>query len=130
VNKTELLVEVHVWRSVDSRANPTVELRVEDTTSGELLALVKMDAGQWLQLTNGQSMRLLGEYSPHLERVGRSMVWREEAVPRQVTGYIGAEGNARQWAKNRAQPGETPEVRNTTAGWVAIYRSWPVVSDT
>ena len=124
-------VEITTRRGARSDSDVTVQLRVEDDASGEVLALVDYTANEWLALTTGLVTRKDGFISDHLERVGRKMVVRREDVPSEVTGYTRrneAKTDAFTWAREQLQPGESVEVRSSNSGWKAIFRSWPEVS--
>jgi hypothetical protein len=124
----KLTVQGGMTTSKDYHTPAAFRLRIEDRTSGELLAEITITAEEWLRLTNGTVLTVNGNVSPHLDRVGRKMVVRQVPVPREaVTSYHQQEGKeqATAWAKPRAEEGETTEVRNTSAGWITIYRSWP-----
>ncbi len=125
-----LQVSMSVLSSMDSRKDPSVQLRIEDYTSGELLAQVDLTAGQWLALTNGTVRTLTGFVSPHLDRVGKQQRVRSFDVPREVTPYgltrEEQEAAARQWTSRWTTPGddEVVEVRRTNRGWSVTLRSW------
>lgn len=111
-------------------AGTVVNLRIADALSGEVLADIGFSAEQWVTAMNTSSL-IDGFVSNHLERVGREMQVRHVDLTREeVPSYREGEarGQAMVAAQQYVQPGETIEVRNTNSGWVALYRSWPEVT--
>jgi hypothetical protein len=117
-------VEVGTWR--DQQGGIGITLRLSDATSGETLFKAEIDPTTWWSLLTGGSQRIQGQVSNRLDRVGREMVVRTVAVPREVSGW-GRERRAEAlaWLGPQAQPGEDLEVRETNQGWQGIFRSWP-----
>lgn len=123
----ELRLSIGTLTSTDSRTPPTIELRIEDTASGVLLAEIRMSADQWWAACTGLHSRLPGFVSDHLERVGRKMAVRQVSVPREAASGHGSEGEpkAREWLNAQREDPEILETRATNQGWVGIFRSWP-----
>lgn len=122
-----LRLEIAAQRGMQASDNTTIELRIEDRESGEMLAVINLTADEWVNATTGLSLTVEGFVSKHLDRVGKKMNVRQVAIPRAVvTSYKrdDAQVEASAWAQVDANHNETVEVRNTNAGWVAIYRSW------
>jgi primosomal replication protein N len=122
-----LRLEIAMIRGMQADDKTTVELRIEDRGSGEYLATIQLTADQWLNAQTGSSLNVNGFVSPHLDRIGKTMKHRQVPVPREVlTSYKRDEAQveAHDWADAFVNDGESVEVRNTNAGWVAIYRWW------
>lgn len=124
-----LRLEISMIRGMQADDKTTVELRIEDRESGEYLATIRLTADQWLNAQTGQSLNVEGFVSPHLDRVGKTMKHRQNPIPRdKITSYKRDEAHDQAFAfashPTQKSDSETVEVRNTNAGWVAIYRWW------
>lgn len=120
----QLRVEVSTWKTADSRDAPTIVLQVVEDASGEVVAEVRMGAGEWLHILTGSSLVLPGFVTNHPERLGKRITVRQESVPKETARNRADESVAATWARSRAIPGEESTVRLTNSGWKAIHRSW------
>lgn len=82
----ELRVELTTSTGPSYDEQGTVDLRIRDNASGELLARVEVDPATWWRLCIGGSQVLPGTVSPNLDRVGKRMENRRVDLPPALDG--------------------------------------------
>lgn len=121
-------LELITARTMDSREDPRLILRVEDETSGTVLCHVEMTAGEFWNLATGSVRTVSGFVTGNPERIGRPLQARMLPVPESVARFRGDKDAAEEWASAQGfGTGADVSVRLTNKGWEAIVRTWGAV---
>jgi hypothetical protein len=114
------------WNSSDGTLG--MSLRIEDKSSGVLIADLRLTPEQAYNLMRGSRFDTEGEQSPHLDRVSKLMVAESLEVPGSIissASYGERLKVARQWAREIAPDWDVYEPRRRNNGGISVtIRKW------
>lgn len=120
--------------SMDSRDDGYVNLRIEDSASGECLVDVEIPAGRWWRLCQGGHQEWPAVVSPHLERVGMELECVTIPIPAPLPDDTPKETRRDVWKAVQEQKPDWLDfqefsTRRTRDGHEATLRRWKKKDD-